>query len=439
MTRTAYRRFGLAVAAFVLVALPAYTVTRYHRAHRLDAAVERFERTVGSLETASYRPPAVPAEENTVSLLEAATARLRAAGHGAEVPPAVRRKPIEAWSADQLRGVRGILSSQDETLALLHQVAARPRSSFDLPYDQGPKMPIPNLLMYLEAGDLLLAETRVAAADGDREGAVRAVEGLGALARSIAGEPPLVFQVVGHASARRQYRAIRAFLGGGGADRSDLERLAASLPAARFAEHFRRAVGAEGAVLYWARPSGPGAGDITAYLGKESARAYGSLLGEAYVARGLDAYARVVTAFPGSSYAALRARPGLFATPKPEPPLADPHLALVADLGLVVGEFKGTESIDRLARVALRLADEGLRTGRYPGSLAGLEGGGGPDPLTGSPLAYRRLADGSAALSVPGGQTLWEKVRPRRHRAGEESLFAWTLPAPASARTGVSD
>ncbi len=439
MTRTAYRRFGLAVAVFVLVALPAYTATRYHRAHQLDAAAERFERTVGPLETAAYQPPAVPAAQNAVPVLEQATERLRAAGLGAAIPPAVRRKPIEAWSADQLRGVRGVLSSQDETLALLHQAAARPRSSFDLPYDQGPEMPIPNLLMYLKAGDLLLAETRVAAADGDRQGAVRAVAGLGALTRSVAGEPPLVFQIVGHAEARRQYRAIRALLAAGPGDRSDLERLGAALPPARFAERFRGAVGAEGAVLYWARPTGPGADDVTAYLGKESARAYGSPQGEVYVARGLEAYARVVAAFPGSSYGALRARPGLFAPPKPEPPLADPHLALVADLGLVVGEFKGTESLDRLARLALRLAGEGLRTGRYPDSLAGLEGGGGPDPLTGSPLAYRRLADGSATLSVPGGEALWAKIRPRRRLAGEEDLFTWTLPAPAAARPGASD
>ncbi len=439
MTRTTYRRFGLAVAAFVLVALPAYTLNRYHQAHQLTAAADRFQRTVGPLETAAYQPPAVPAEENAVPLLETATERLRSAGSAAAIPPATRRKPIAAWTGQELSEVRDILASQETTLDLLYEAAARSRSSFDLPYEQGPEMPIPNLLMYLKAGDLLLAEGRVAAADGNREDAAHAIEALGALSRAIQNEPPLVFQVVGHAEARRQVRAIRANLAAGGGDRSDLERLRASLPPARFAESFRRAVGTEGAVLYWVRPSGPGAGEITGYLGKDSASAYDSPKGELYVARGLDSYVRVASVYAGSSYAALHRRAGFFAPPKPAPPLTDPHLHLVTDFGPTLGEFKGTESMDRLARLALQLADEGLRTGHYPDSLAGLEGGSSPDPLTGSPVVYRRLGDGSATLSVPGAEALWETVRPRQHLPGEEDLFTWALPSLAPARSGASD
>ena len=437
MSRTTFRRFGLTVAALILVALPAYTVTRYHRARQLDAAAERFQRSVGPLETAAYKPPSVPAEDNAVPLLEQAAERLRAAGTAAEIPLALRRKPLADWTDPEIGEVRGILAAQGPTLALLHEAATRPGSSFDLPYEQGPEMPIPNLLMYLEAGNLLLAEARVTAADGDLEGGVRSIEALGALNRSIQGEPPLVFQVVGHGEARRQYRAIRAFLTASAGDRSDLERLRASLPAAHFEESFRAAMGAEGAVLYWARPSGPGAGEITAYLGKESAPAYDSSKGEVYIARGLDSYARMVSAFPGSSYSALLRRSDFFSAPTATPPLADPHLHLIDELGPATGEFKATESIDRLARLALQLADEGLRSGSYPDSLAGLEGGGDPDPLTGAPVAYRRLADGSATVSVPGAQALWQKIRPRRRQPGEEALFTWTLPSPAPSRSGA--
>ena len=302
-------------------------------------------------------------------------------------------------------------------------------------------MSIPNLLTYLGAGDLLLAEARVAAADGNREDAVRAVGALGTVARAIQSEPPLVFQVVGHAEARRQYRAIRAFLAAGGEDRADLEHLRSSLPAPRFAERFRRAVGTEGAVLYWARPSGPGAGEITAFLGKNSAPAYDSPKGEVYFAGGLDSYVRVASAYAGSSYAGLRRRAGFFAAPQAAPPLADSHLDLVTDFGTILGEFKATESVDRLARLALEIADQGLRTGSYPGSLDGLTRlpGEGPDPLTGDPIVYRRLPDGSANLSVPGAEALWQAIRPRHRLPGEEDLFTWTLPSPASSRTGTGD
>jgi len=87
--------------------------------------------------------------------------------------------------------------------------------------------------------------------------------------------------------------------------------------------------------------------------------------------------------------------------------------------------YQADLSARHLARVALRLRAEGLRTGRYPDSLAEIPEASTPDPLTGGALTYRRLPDGSARLEVEGAQEVLKRVGSRLKYAAE-----WELPAP---------
>jgi hypothetical protein len=87
----------------------------------------------------------------------------------------------------------------------------------------------------------------------------------------------------------------------------------------------------------------------------------------------------------------------------------------------------GTDSLRRLTIAGLDLRTEALRTGRYPDALPAEHLA--PEPFLGSILLYRRQADGSAFLEVPGAEKSWKELSPRL-----TETFRWTLPPPRAPR-----
>ena len=428
MRRITFRRIGLTAAAAALVVLVALTAFRVQGSMALDHAVETFEETVGPLDFEAYRPPSVVDRENAALPVLEAMARLEAESDDrwrrevAELR-ARNRRGAGAWSPDEVAGTRELLASRAEVLALLHRAARRTGSSYRLDYPAGPEMEIPKFLLTLEAAELLFAEARLAWLDRRPGDAVRAVESLAALARTLEAEGPLLFQIVGQSVEILQYRAIADGVATAGAEPEALRRLRATAAERSRPDLLRRALGAEGSLLYALRRGGPfstAGGRARSFLAPGEDR----LPVSRTVAAGLDYYREVVEAMPELSYAEMLDRPDLLAFP------VDDGSGLVVELGTSVATFQATEALARLTRLALDLALEGAEAGTLPNRLPATPEAG-PDPFTATAPVYQRAPDGSATLTLAGADELWREVKPKAVRDPEEApLFLWRLAAP---------
>jgi hypothetical protein len=431
MRRINLRRIGLAAAALVLVALAGLTAVRVHGSMTLDDAAARFEEAVGPLDFEAYRPPPVPDRENAaLPILEAVERLEEGPGDDSwrEEMGALKqsnRLAARDWSAGDVARARELVASRPGVLALLHRAAGRSGSSYRLDYAAGPEMEIPNLLLHLQAADLLFAEARLAWLDGRREDAVRSVEALAALRRALETEAPLIFQLIGQAVEVLQYRAIQDGLAVGGLGPEALRRLRATTEGTARSELLRRSVGAEGSMVYSVREGGPYAETFAQTQGY-----YGRLqhrwLADGWLGAGLDYYSSVAEAFPSVPYAEMLDHPALLRRP---PTYRAP---LVVDLRSSLGTFQGTEALARLARLALDLALAGAETGSLPEELP-VTPEAGPGPFTGIPPVYERFMNGSATLSITGAEELWWSLKPGQvGRDQEAPPFTWRLAPPAS-------
>lgn len=431
MRRLNLRRIGLAAAAFVLVALAGLTAVRVHGSMSLDDAAARFEEAVGPLDFEAYRPAPVPDRENAALPILRAFERLEERPGDTSWQEELgalklsNRVAARDWSAGDVARARELVASRPEVLALLHEAAGRSGSSFRLDYADGPEMEIPNLLLHLQGANLLLAEARLALLDGRPEDAVRSIEALAALRRVLETEAPVIFQLIGQAVEVLQYRAIQDGLAVGGLGPEALRRLRATAEGIARSELLRRAVGAEGSMVYSVREGGPYAETFAQTQGY-----YGRLqhrwLADGWLGAGLDYYSSVVEAFPSVPYAEMLDHPALLRRP---PTYRAP---LVVDLRSSLGTFQGTEALARLARLALDLALAGAEGGSLPAELPATPEAG-PGPFTGVPPVYERAAGGSATLTIPGADDLWRDLKLGRvERDQEAPPFTWRLAPPVS-------
>lgn len=426
MRRSTLRWIALVAAGVTLLGLAALTLFRAHGAREVDRAAQRFEFAIGPLDFEAYRPDDVADHDNAALPVLEANDRIERLKQDlfAEIT-ALRlasRRPASSWTPEEWQRAHSLLTEDEvgSVLETLHRATGRAGSSFRLDYAKGAEMEIPNLLHAILAADLLFAEARVAWHDGRTEDGVAAVETQAALTRALKGEAPLIFQLVARGTEMAQYRAIRDALATGITDPQRLAELRATTAERPRADSLRGPLGAEGAFLYSVRPGGRLArAAVDDRPWSEGLRH--RWLGHHSIAAGLDYYVRTAEAFPRLTAAEL-------AGDRLSPPRGQSG-QLVPDLRPTLETFKATESLRRLSRTALDLAAEGAESGSLPETLpAATE----PDPFTGRPPVYRRAADGSATLTVPGAEELWWSIRPGRiGKEDEAALFTWSLAPPA--------
>lgn len=88
-------------------------------------------------------------------------------------------------------------------------------------------------------------------------------------------------------------------------------------------------------------------------------------------------------------------------------------------------------SLRRLVHLGVALRLRALEDGRYPASLAGLPEAEGPDPFTGTLLAYRVPPDGSASFEAPGTSEAANELFPAD--VARRAPVVWTLPGAGPA------
>lgn len=423
-----WRRWVLMAAALGLVLLAAFTVWRVQTNRTLDLAAQEFRQAVGPVNLVELAPPSVPPQRNAAHWLA------KALNYPEEARDAdladLRRLAYEELSTlgeEDLRRGRDILSHATSTLEQLHPMAELTSSSFDLAYDQGHRMEIPNLLGVLNCGRLLLLEARLALLAGDQEKARRSLSALRSLADAVYREPMLIFTLIGAASERMIFLGMQDALLTGIENPTPWFRLVSLPTGDRYQDRFRNALNGEGALAYWMAAhvdtdQGVGNSRGLLALGNPAHR----VITKRLVTAILSHYSQVNESYSIGSFAELREASWL-----DRPSEEKLFQSFVPDLEPAAGRLKLNDAVGQVARVALSLVARDGSSGEQPAEASQ------PNAFTGEPLEIAEQGDGSWVITVSGGEELWESVFP----SGQEEiyrLFRWVVPAPSAATPAIT-
>lgn len=395
-------RLTVVVLVLLAVAVGCVIFVRSLADGRFRSLEAEAARVLGPVTPGGYAPaPAAdPPEGPTAAtrLLE----RMPAFTYTDPPAPAVRRlarASAAEWSGEDLARARGEIRERAATLAALRGLPDLPLGTFDLDYEAGLNMRLPDVYTLLEHGLLLRLHAGSATLEGDLPAAVRSVEAQGTLVRLLAREAVVLLRLFDLRIERLQLWAIHDLLAAGLDDPALLTRLEASLLQRDPAETTRRMAGFELAVML----------DLV----RHQRRGLGRLAEESWVSSWLDSTVgpwltvRALERHLETAEAAAQPWPRarrLLDDARPAD-LPGPYEDLVADFRLVVRGLQANAALRALANAALEIA----RSGACP-ETAGLP----PEerrlsPFSGTALRVLGIEGGDCALSLPRDRELWDQ------------------------------
>ena len=389
------------------------------------SAKTRFEAVCGPLDFEQSRPKIVPDEAN-------ASTWIRAGSLAILTPPEqpsseVSSAPASAWTDDEKAELRRDLVSKTEGITIIAKAKGLAQSNWG--YRDN------SFGAVLLASKWIEARARLALTEGRVADAIRDVELLGTIARSLGHEPSLIALIVVAGVERRQFGVLHELLARSDLDTETLERIEFALQDDDFEGAIKRAYTIDSLTLAEEVMRGEvgllrvGKTPVPAWLRVEALR-------EVAAARFLDLRTEFAAAvrgpYPAAKELAKRLR--------------ERTRSGIRRLRLNAGTSEADDfpdgvpaivschaSLHRLARLSVALRRLGIATGAYPPTLAGLPGADGADPFTGRDLRYEVRGDGSAVLEAQGmAETARNVSWPVLNIAK-----VWTLPEPRS-RTAMT-
>ena len=352
---------------------------------------------------------AIPPEENAAGWLMAGGCAIDPTDYGRGAIGEASARPYSEWSPELVDSVRQSLHRQQTALEMLHRAATLDRSSYVFEYRRGldaemPDTEVPNVLPLVKACRLLLAEARVAAADGDEDTALLALATMGRLASSLERESSVLTALIGVACERMMLAAAAETLVCGQpwtADPAFVEQLAATLSTEDLRAMMGRALESSNLQVPEVATEPSSVADEWARSEFERAHA---------IAREL------VDAPYGSA-------PGWDSSPEDEGVVAG--LALV-NLRSAVARHQAALAQRQLVQPAIALRRLAIAEGGYPADRAAVPELTAPDPFTGRQLLYSVREDGSAEVALDRADELLAEIVLK----GAASVPPITLPAP---------
>ncbi|MGV8040416.1 MAG: hypothetical protein AB2L07_10175 [Thermoanaerobaculaceae bacterium] len=443
------------VAGLVVLVLVWLLAGRIHAARRLDAAREAFKRDVGPLELSAWASPPVPDEENAAIPIRAGATGLVLSGEDRTLVGSWAMGSVPSPTAEQVAALRRIVEANTPALESVARGARLERSNFheelrrEPPeldakgrpdFSSGPGSRAP-LVGCINAGRLLRAAARLATLDGDRAQALGSLETVFGLARALYQEPLVMHQLIANAIERIGLGETISVALAGDTAPAELERLQRMQLDTDLRAAWKRVQATEALISMdtvsrarqsrrnpygigpWERLKDAAWGGADAAIGLE-------LRQEAIALYDQPAGLRVPVT--ERSTRADRSRWFLLGLVSP----LDAAKAIIRIVGMgeaakASARLQATAAQRSLVRLVLELRLSALRSGTYPPDLTGFPGADVPDPFTGKPLVYERRPDGSAALSMPGGEALWKEVT---KGMPTPCPFTVTLPPPATSR-----
>ncbi|OYW04555.1 MAG: hypothetical protein B7X11_02805 [Acidobacteria bacterium 37-65-4] len=272
----------------------------------------------------------------------------------------------------------------------------------------------------LRAAQLLDADGRDALRLDDMDRLFADAGALRLLASAQEREDELIDPLLGIYAERLSLAVIREAAGLPSLRPGDIDRLSALLPTVDLAAALHRAVGYEAAGMMDRIANGTEAEHLGIQLGLRG-HLENWLRGDAEIARALRGWAAWAESM-SQPYARRLAAP-----PARESVSDNPFVW--GSQGKTAGRVQAALALRQMTALGLEVRKAGLERGAYPADLSAFPGAASPDPFTGKPVAYTLHPDGSATLSIPGGDALYDKLS-----AGKVPTIGatWTLP-PVSA------
>lgn len=375
-----FRRVMIFAAASAILALAATLAVRF------VGASDQITAKLAELETAP-----IPPEQNAAEWLMAGAAAVVWSDADTKAIGEASYGPASEWSPELQASVREALDRQLGALETLHRAASLERSSYGIDYSHGIRAEMPNLLSLIRACRLLLAEARVAAADGDEDRAITALTTMGSMVSSLERESTILTALIGIACERMMLRATAETLISGHpwADQpAFLDALERTLPTEDLTDTLHRGFDTFALV------------NIKA-LGERPERAEGWV--EGITAADYDHAAASLNRLVDIPYGSA---PERFKESDPDAPLTE----LIANTRLAIPRAQAALAQRQLVRAAIALRRIGLADGAYPADRSIVAELSTPDPFTGRPLAYEVREDGSAEVGLAGADELLQQV-----------------------------
>ena len=362
------------------------------------SAKTRFEAVSGPLDFARSRPKIVPDEPN-------ASTWIRAGSLAIFTPPEqpssqVSSAPASAWTDDEKAELRRDLVSKTEGITIIAKAKGLAQSNWE--YRDN------SLYAVLAASKWIEARARLALTEGRVADALRDVELLGVIVRSLEREQeqeqPLIVLLVGAGVERRQLGVVNELLAQPDLDAETLGRLELAFPDNDFDNAIKHAYNRDSLTL--AEAVRRGEVGFVRMSGTRLPRWMTiDALREVAAARFLDLRTEFAPALSGPYPAAVE----LIKRIRERTRSAIGNWILNVDVSdvedvphVVPATVSCRASLHRLARLSIALRRHAIQTGAYPPTLAGLPGANGPDLFTGRDLRYEARSDGSAVLEAPG-------------------------------------
>ena len=331
---------------------------------------------------------AIPPEENAAEWLMAGGCAIDSIDYSRGAIGEASLRPFSEWSPELVDSVRQSLDRQQAALEMLHRAATLDRSSYGIEYRRGFDLEMPDILPLVKACRLLLAEARVAAADGDRQRTLTALAAMGRLASSLERENSVLTALIGIACERMMLLAAAETLVCGQPWTTDpvlVEELAETLST----EDLRAMIGR---ALQFSTLRGPEAATEPSSVADEWARAEFERA---------HALARELVDAPYGS------APGWHSRPEDEGVVAG---VVLVNLRSAIARHQAALAQRQLVRAAIALRRLALVDGAYPADRSAVPELIGPDPFTGRALAYAIREDASAEVALDGADELLSEV-----------------------------
>ncbi|MGA9750744.1 MAG: hypothetical protein WBS54_03045 [Acidobacteriota bacterium] len=422
MWQRAWFRWSVRVPALVLLAALAVVFALRWRGERaLRDARREFTQKVGPLNPAAYRPKPMPEEENGAVWLLAGARAVVIFPSERQGLRSLAETSSSHWSPAQVQLAGRLLQRNAPALTLLHRSSTR--KACDLSDAVTGKTGY--LLPLVAAARLLAADSRDALRQGDMDRFFASAETLRRLASAQECQVELIDLLLGSYAERLLLPVIQEAASAPSLQASDMARLGALLPAVDLAAAMRRTVGYEAAGMMDRIANGTETEHLGIQLGltRRLALWVGGSADSARALRGWAAWAESM----GQPYARRLAPPPAQESASDNPYVFDRQ-------GKTAGRVQATMALRQMTAFGLEVRKAGLERGVYPAELSAFPGAANPDPFTGKPVAYTLHPDGSATLSIPGGDALYDKLS----NGKIPTIGAtWTLPPLRVERRGT--
>lgn len=382
-----------------------------------DSAAGRFSAEILPLKIDSFKRPEVEEPDNAAYFVRGGSLVMPQGRDDVQLSKKLAYQPLAQWSGEDLTAARRLVAEGETALTVFARASEldATRSSFELDWEEGSELIIPNLLAILRGARLLLVDTKLALAEGRMDDARQAARSLWTLAHVTYNEPIMIFDLIAVAIERHYWEAVHEIVLGGGEDV-----LATAVELSRqvdLDEAFRRSVAGEAFFLSDITDAG-----MESYVTTRELTAwdrYVRLPLKSYaIAKTIDYYRGVLREVPGKTLTELRTLPG---KPLPVPDFPGSEEATV-NLDSVALKQKMLEAQRVLASAALALLDTAREDGTYPAEIPGRP----TSPLDGQPLAWQPE---DLVVSLPGAREMWEeRFPPDETRRPLPLRVTWSLP-----------